>query len=63
MRIRRARAEDIDAVTALSRLAGVDIEVEVMDAVRTGSAGFLCVMAGRFAEVTSGSCSRTSPWS
>ncbi|MGN9774839.1 hypothetical protein ACTMS0_03515 [Micromonospora sp. H33] len=39
MRIRQARAEDSDAVTALSRLAGVDIEVEVMDAVRIGTAG------------------------
>ncbi|MFG1892166.1 GNAT family N-acetyltransferase [Micromonospora sp. NPDC049051] len=67
VRIRQARAEDIDAVTALSRLAGVDIEVEVMDAVRTGIAGtevraglreggkdgFLRVMAGRFAEYQS----------
>ncbi|WP_330441337.1 GNAT family N-acetyltransferase (plasmid) [Micromonospora sp. NBC_00821] len=68
VRIRQALAEDIGAVTALSRMAGVDIEDEVMDAVRTGTAGsevraglreggkdgFLRVMAGRFAEYQSG---------
>lgn len=64
VRIRQARSEDLDAVVALSRLAGVDIEVELLDAVRAGIAGtelcaglrdgskdgFLRAMAGRFAQ-------------
>lgn len=68
VRIRQARAEDIDAVTALSRLAGVEIEAEVMDAVRAGMAGtevraglrdggkdgFLRAMAGKFVEYQGG---------